>query len=66
MGFCVIKYKAVWGSQAKNHYLVLVLYASDPSVTYQYFNSLMASNIQQNVVLLSALGSMHSIRKEER
>lgn len=43
----------------------LVFSTSDPSVTYQYFNSPMVSNIQQNVVLPSALRSMHSIRREE-
>lgn len=41
----------------------LVLGTSDPSVTYQYVNSLMASKVQQNVVLPSALGLMHSIRR---
>lgn len=32
----------------------------------QYFNSLMASEVQVNVVLQPALGSLYSTGKEER
>lgn len=34
--------------------------------TYQYFNILTASKVQQNGVLQPILGSVHSIRRKER
>lgn len=43
-----------------------MLCPSDLSFIYQHFNLLIASKVQQNIVLRPLLGSAHSIRKEER
>lgn len=66
VGFYLNECKAIWGWRPKNLYPVSMLCPSDLSFIYQHFNLLIASKVQQNIVLRPLLGSAHSIRKEER